>query len=35
MEDKKTILVVDDMPQIRNILKFSLKKEGYNVIIGP
>jgi DNA-binding response OmpR family regulator len=31
---KKTILVVDDMSQIRNILRFSLKKEGYNVILA-
>lgn len=34
MEEKKTILVVDDMAQIRNILRFSLKKEGYNVILA-
>lgn len=34
MVEKKTILVVDDMPQIRNILRFSLKKEGYNVILA-
>ena len=34
MGEKKTILVVDDMPHIRNILRFSLKKEGYNVILA-
>ncbi|MCP4119371.1 MAG: response regulator [Desulfobacteraceae bacterium] len=34
MEEKKTILVVDDMPQIRKILRFSLKTEGYNVILA-
>lgn len=31
MGEKKTILVVDDMSQIRNILRFNLKKQGYNV----
>ncbi|MBI9092323.1 MAG: response regulator [Desulfobacterium sp.] len=34
MVENKTILVVDDMRQIRNILRFSLKKEGYNVILA-
>jgi len=34
MEKKKTILVVDDMVQVRNILRFSLRKEGYNVILA-
>jgi len=34
MEKKKTILVVDDMVQIRKILRFSLLKEGYNVILA-
>ncbi|MCK4824036.1 response regulator, partial [bacterium] len=34
MDEKKTILVVDDMSQIRNILRFNLKKEGYNVILA-
>ncbi len=34
MEKKKTILVVDDMVQIRKILRFSLQKEGYNVILA-
>ena len=34
MVEKKTILVVDDMPQIRKILRFSLKTEGYNVILA-
>lgn len=34
MEKKKTILVADDMMQIRNILRFSLHKEGYNVILA-
>lgn len=32
MDEKKTILVVDDMSQIRNILRFNLKKQGYKVI---
>jgi len=32
MDEKKTILVVDDMSQIRNILRFNLEKEGYKVI---
>ena len=34
MKEKKTILVVDDMVQIRNILQFSLHKEGYDVILA-
>ncbi len=34
MVENKTILVVDDMRQIRNILRFSLKKEGYDVILA-
>ena len=34
MKRKKTILVVDDMVQIRNILQFSLHKEGYDVILA-
>ena len=34
MKKKKTILVVDDMVQIRNILQFSLHKEGYDVILA-
>ena len=32
MDEKKTILVVDDMSQIRTILRFNLEKEGYRVI---
>jgi len=32
MGEKKTVLVVDDMSQIRTILRFNLEKEGYNVI---
>ena len=32
MEPKKTILVADDMRHIRNILKFSLRKEGFQVV---
>ena len=34
MEKKRTIMVVDDMSQIRNILFFSLEKEGYKVILA-
>lgn len=34
MVEKKTILVVDDMPQIRKILRFSLKTENYEVILA-
>jgi len=32
--EKKTILVVDDMKPIRDILRFSLKKEGYDVVVA-
>ena len=32
MGEKKKILVVDDMSQIRNILHFNLRKEGYDVV---
>lgn len=31
---KKTVLVIDDMKQIRDILWFSLKKEGYRAILA-
>ena len=31
---KKTILVVDDMKPMRDILCFSLKKEGYDVVVA-
>lgn len=31
---KKIILVVDDMKPMRNILRFSLKKEGYDVVVA-
>ena len=35
VEDKrKTILVVDDMQPMRDILRFSLKKEGYDVVVA-
>jgi CheY-like chemotaxis protein/class 3 adenylate cyclase len=34
MDQKKTIMVVDDMSQIRNILQFNLRKEGYNVVLA-
>lgn len=34
MDKKKTILVVDDMSNIRNILRFTLEKEGYRVILA-
>ena len=34
MDQKKTIMVVDDMSQIRNILRFNLKKDGHNVILA-
>ena len=34
MDQRKTILVVDDMSQIRNILRFNLEKEGYKVILA-
>ncbi|SLM28290.1 putative transcriptional regulator ycf27 (fragment) [Desulfamplus magnetovallimortis] len=32
MKKNRTILIVDDMRQIRNILRFSLKKEGFDVV---
>ena len=31
---KKTILVIDDEPDIRDLLEFHLKKEGYKVLIS-
>ena len=31
---KKTILVVDDIKPMRDILRFSLKKEGYDVVVA-
>ncbi|MCP3874376.1 MAG: response regulator transcription factor [Desulfobacteraceae bacterium] len=34
MKYKKTILIIDDMKQIRDILWFSLKKEGYKPILA-
>ena len=34
MNHKKTILIVDDMSQIRNILSFSLRKEGYEINVA-
>jgi len=34
MDQKKNILAVDDMNQIRSILSFGLKKLGYNVILA-
>jgi DNA-binding response OmpR family regulator len=34
MDKKKTILVIDDMNQIRTILRFSLEKRGYNVLVA-
>jgi two-component system alkaline phosphatase synthesis response regulator PhoP len=34
MENKKTILIIDDMKQIRDILWFSLKQEGYKPILA-
>ncbi len=33
MKYKKTILIIDDMKQIREILWFSLKQEGYQSIM--
>ncbi len=33
MKYKKTILIIDDMKQIRDILWFSLKQEGYKPIL--
>jgi DNA-binding response OmpR family regulator len=34
VEYKKTILIIDDMRQIRDILWFSLKQEGYKPILA-
>lgn len=34
MNHKRTILVVDDMSQIRNILSFNLRKEGYEIKVA-
>ncbi len=34
MDNKKTILIIDDMKQIRDILWFSLKQEGYKPILA-
>ena len=34
MEYRKTILIIDDMKQIRDILWFSLKQEGYRAILA-
>ncbi len=34
MKYKKTILVIDDMKHIRDILWFSLKREGYRPILA-
>ena len=34
MEYKKTILIIDDMKQIRDILWFSLKQEAYKPILA-
>jgi DNA-binding response OmpR family regulator len=34
VEYKKTILIIDDMKQIRDILWFSLKQEGYKPILA-
>ncbi len=34
MKYKKNILIIDDMKQIRDILWFSLKKEGYKPILA-
>jgi DNA-binding response OmpR family regulator len=34
VEYKKTILIIDDMKHIRDILWFSLKKEGYKPILA-
>jgi DNA-binding response OmpR family regulator len=34
VEYKKTILVIDDMKHIRDILWFSLKQEGYRTILA-
>lgn len=32
MQRNRTILIVDDMRHIRNILRFSLRKEGFDVV---
>ena len=29
---KNTLLIIEDEPDIRDLLKFHLKKEGYNVL---
>jgi DNA-binding response OmpR family regulator len=34
VEYKKTILIIDDMKQVRDILWFSLKQEGYKPILA-
>ena len=34
MDYKKSILIIDDMKQIRDILWFSLKKEGYRPVLA-
>lgn len=34
MDEQKTILVVDDMSQVRNILRFNLDREGYRVLLA-
>ena len=34
MKYKKTVLIIDDMKQIRDILWFSLKQEGYRPILA-
>lgn len=34
MEYKKSILIIDDMKHIRDILWFTLKKEGYRPILA-
>ncbi len=34
MDEQKTVLVVDDMSQIRNILRFNLDKVGYRVLLA-
>lgn len=30
----KTILIVDDSDSIREVVKFTLENEGYNVLVG-
>ena len=32
MQDKKTILVIDDSNEVRKLFKFHLEKKGYNVL---